>query len=139
VRDTVLTYYTVLLFSFQLLSGVMLTASDKMYVGDSVKFGDGTSGKIIKLGWMETVLRQSDNVMTSVPNSILSGQTISNMSRQIQSQVKQTLRFHYDDAEQIPSLLESIRSEIKKACPRLITNGTRPFRVFWTEFNEDHL
>jgi small-conductance mechanosensitive channel len=131
VRDTVLTYYTVLLFSFQLLSGVMLTASDKMYVGDSVKFGDGTSGKIIKLGWMETVLRQSDNVMTSVPNS--------NMSRQIQSQVKQTLRFHYDDAEQIPSLLESIRSEIKKACPRLITNGTRPFRVFWTEFNEDHL
>jgi small-conductance mechanosensitive channel len=88
---------------------------------------------------METVLRQSDNIMTSVPNSILSGQRLSNLSRQKQCQVKQILRFHYDDAEQIPVLLESIRSEIKKACPRLITDSSRPFRVFWTGYKEDHL
>jgi small-conductance mechanosensitive channel len=116
-----------------------MTASNKMYVGDSVTFGDGTSGKVIKQGWMETVLRQSNNIMTSVPNSILSGQKISNLSRQKQSQVKQTLRFNYDDAEQIPLLLDSIKSEIKKACPRLISDGTRPFRVFWTGYQEDHL
>jgi small-conductance mechanosensitive channel len=94
---------------------------------------------VIKLGWMETELRQSDNIIMSVPNSILSGQRISNLSRQKQCQVKQTLRFNYDDAEQIPALLESIRSEIKKACPRLVTDSSRPFRVFWTGYKEDHL
>jgi small-conductance mechanosensitive channel len=94
---------------------------------------------VIKLGWMETELRQSDNIIMSVPNSILSGQRISNLSRQKQCQVKQILRFNYDDAEQIPALLESIRSEIKKACPRLVTDSSRPFRVFWTGYNEDHL
>jgi small-conductance mechanosensitive channel len=127
------------------LSGVMLLSSDKLYVGDSVNFGDGTSGKsklccfctVVQFTvlysktldgsivssrpqqhgsdniicpcrfvsrWMETVLRQSDNIVTSVPNSILSGQRLSNLSRQTQRQVKQTLRFRYDDAEKIPAL-----------------------------------
>jgi small-conductance mechanosensitive channel len=94
---------------------------------------------VIKLGWMETELRQSDNIIMSVPNSILSGQRLSNLSRQKQCQVKQTLRFNYSDAEQIPALLDSIKSEIRKACPRLVTDGTRPFRVFWTGYKEDHL
>jgi hypothetical protein len=49
------------------------------------------------------------------------------------------LRFHYEDADKIPALLESIKSEIRAACPRLVDDGTRPFRVFWTGFKEDHL
>jgi hypothetical protein len=35
--------------------------------------------------------------------------------------------------------VEAIREEIKSSCPQLITDGTRPFRVFWTNYNEDHL
>jgi small-conductance mechanosensitive channel len=50
----------------QLLSGIALTLSNKMYVGDVVQFGDGTSGKVMKLGWMELVLRGPDNVITNV-------------------------------------------------------------------------
>jgi len=88
---------------------------------------------------METQLRGSDNLITRVPNTMLSSQKVSNVSRVRQSQVKQTLRFHYEDAAEIPALLEDIRTEIKKACPRLITDNSRPFRVFWTNFNEDHL
>lgn len=122
-----------------LLSGIFLTATNKMYVGDNVIFGDGTSGKVVRLGWMETVLRGGDNIMTRVPNRLLSNQKVSNVSRVTQSQVKQTLRFHYDDADEVPALLESIREEIKKSCPRLITDSSRPFRVFWTNINEDHL
>lgn len=94
---------------------------------------------VIKLGWMETELRQGDNIMVSVPNSILSGQKIENLSRQRQCQVKQTLRFNYRDADKIPDVLDSIKSEIKQACPRLITDGTRPFRAFWTGYKDDHL
>ena len=123
----------------QLLSGLFLIFSDKMYVGDSVEFGDGTSGKILRVGWMETQMRGSDGMITRVPNSILSTQKVKNVSRIRQSQVLQTLRFHYDDADRIPELLEAIKQEIVRSCPRLITDGSRPFRVAWTDFNEDHL
>jgi small-conductance mechanosensitive channel len=123
----------------QLLSGIFLMFSDKMYVGDSVVFGDGTSGKVMKLGWMETSLRDSNNIVTRVPNTLLSSQKVSNLSRIKQSQVKQNLRFHYKDATVLPQLLEDIKTEIRKACPRLITDNSRPFRAVWTDYSEDHL
>lgn len=123
----------------QLLSGLFLMFSDKMYVGDSVVFGDGTSGKVMQLGWMETLLRDSNNVVTRVPNTLLSSQKVSNLSRIRQSQVKQTLRFHYEDANVLPQLLEDIKTEIRAASPRLITDSSRPFRAFWTDYCEDYL
>jgi small-conductance mechanosensitive channel len=122
----------------QMLSGLFLMLSGKMYVGDNVVFGDGTKGKVMKLGWMETTFRGSDNTVTRVPNTALSSQKISNVSRVRQSQVQQTLRFHYRDAEKIPDIIADIKKEIVQACPRLITD-IRPFRVFWTNFNDDHL
>lgn len=123
----------------QFLSGVFLILSNKMYVGDYVTFGDKTAGTVTKLGWMETTLRNTDNTITRVPNAQLALQKVSNLSRTPQCQVAQTLRFHYEDVDEIPDLLQSIKQEIVKACPHLITDGTRPFRVFWTDINEDHL
>lgn len=70
---------------------------------------------------------------------MLQNQKVSNLSRLVISQVKINLRFHYEDVEKLPEVIESIRKEIQKSCPRLITNGSRPFRVFWTDINEDHL
>jgi len=122
-----------------ILNGLMLSASDRIYEGDSVKFGDGHSGTIISLGWLETVLRGSDEVMVSIPNGNLLKQQVSNLSRVRFCQVKQTLRFKYKDADKLPVLLEAIKEEIRLACPTLITDGTRPFRVHWTEFADDHL
>jgi small-conductance mechanosensitive channel len=123
----------------QFISGVFLSASSKVYKGDDVLFGDGTRGTIVKLGFVDTVLRSGDNYLTSVPNSKLANQKVSNLSRVRISQVAQTLRFHYEDADEIPALLETIKKEIREACPRLIADGSRPFRVFWTGFKEDHL
>lgn len=122
----------------QLLSGFFLTLSNKLYVGDSVRFGDGTSGKVLKMGWLETVIRGSDETVTSIPNAQLYNQKFSNMSRLRQSQVQQTLRFSYADADVLPDVLASIKDEIEAACPKLI-KGTRPFRVFWTGYDKDHL
>jgi small-conductance mechanosensitive channel len=123
----------------QLLSGFFLIFGNKMYVGDSVIFGDGTSGKVIKIGWLETLLRDSNNVITRVPNTLLSSQKVSNLSRIAQSQVKQTLRFGYTDALILPALLEDVKAEIRASCPTLITDKSRPFRAFWTDYKEDHL
>jgi small-conductance mechanosensitive channel len=112
----------------QFISGLLLIFSNKMYVGDNVTFGDGTAGRVTKLGFMETILRNSDNTVTRVPNALLAEQKISNVSRVRQSQVKQTLRFHYEDADKLPQVIDDIKEEIKKTCTRMITDGTRPFR-----------
>ena len=61
------------------------------------------------------------------------------MSRTPRSQVKQELRVSYDDAAKIPKLLESIKEEIKEDCPKLITDGSRPFRAHWRDYKDDHL
>jgi hypothetical protein len=78
-------------------------------------------------------------VVTRVPNTLLSSQKVSNLSRIAQSQVKQTLRFQYRDALVLPALLADIKTEIRAACPQLITDNSRPFRAFWTDYKEDYL
>ena len=75
-----------------------------------------------------------------VPNAKLSQQKVSNVSNTNLSQVKQTLRFRYEDSKKIPKILSDLKNEIIISCPHLITNEKiRPFRVYWTDFKEDHL
>lgn len=109
----------------QLMSGGFLIFSNKMNVGDYVTFGDNVAGTVTKLGWFDTTLRGADNTVTRIPNAGLASQNISNLSRVRQCQVAQTLRFHYEDVDVLPAVLDSIKEEIKRSCPRLITDGTR--------------
>ena len=55
------------------------------------------------------------------------------------SQVKQTLRFRYQDLDKIPDLVNDIREEIAASCPKVITDGSRTFRVKWVDFCDDHV
>ncbi|KAL7544109.1 hypothetical protein ACHAXR_013587 [Thalassiosira sp. AJA248-18] len=123
----------------QLMSGLTLHLSDKIFEGDDVRFSDGTSGKIEKMGWFETMIRNSDELVVGIPNTQLSGQRVYNLSRTPRSQVKQELRVSYDDVAKIPKLLTSIKEEIQKDCPKLITDGSRPFRAHWRNYEDDHL
>ena len=61
------------------------------------------------------------------------------MSRVQQSAVKQTLRFKYQDIDKIPAILDAIKEEVKKECPDVIVDGTRPFRAFMTGYHPDHI
>lgn len=121
----------------EVLNGLMLASSDRLYEGDDVQFGNGVSGTIVNLGWMETILRGSDEMLVSVPNTDLVKQRVSNLSRVRLSQVKQVLKVKVDDAESIPFLLDIIRHEIRMVCPKLVTDGSRPFRVAWTGIIDD--
>ena len=123
----------------QILNGLMLASSDRIYEGDVVKFGGGLSGTIVQMGWLETIIRGSDEVTVSVPHTDLVKQQVSNLSRVRYSQVHQTLRFRLSDAEKLPDAIESIKEEIAKDCPTLITDGTRPFRIYWSNYRSDHL
>ena len=122
-----------------LLSGIWLQASGKASPGDAVRFGDGTSGGLVKMGWLETSLRDGEGAMVKVPNAQLAGQKMSNLSEIKKAQVKQTLRFDYADADKIPELIHEIKQEIMKTCKKLVVDGSRPFRVHFTNYMEDHL
>jgi len=123
-----------------LLHGIILSASDRIYEGDSIQLHkSGFSGSVAKLGWLETVLRGSDELMVTIPNADLLSQRVCNLSRIHQSQVKQTLQFSYNDSDKLPQLLQDIKTEIRSSCPTVITDGSRPFRVFWTSYQADHL
>ena len=74
--------------------GFLLAASDRLYEGDSIRLSkSGLKGQVYRLGWLETVLRGTDDIMVTVPNSELVGNQISNLSRIRTCQVYQTLRF----------------------------------------------
>jgi Mechanosensitive ion channel len=78
-------------------------------------------------------------IFVTVPNKDLADQRVSNMSRVQQSAVKQKLRFKYADIDKLPDVLESIKEEVKKTCPQVITDGSRPFRAFLTGYHADHI
>jgi small-conductance mechanosensitive channel len=125
----------------EILTGLMLASSDRIYEGDEVHFGNGVSGKVVKLGWMETVLRGSDEITVSIPNTDLVNQQVSNHSRVRYSQVKQVIRLQGtpENVEKIPDVLVAIKEEIRKSCPKLIDDGTRPFRAHWTDYGPHYL
>jgi len=122
-----------------IVNGFALSASNRFYVGEFVRFGDGTSGTVMKLGWMETILRSSDNLIVAVPNTQLAGQRVTNLSRHDRCQVLQHLRFDYDDMDKLPALAETIRRELPKVCPNLIMDGSRPFRVLVSDMCDTHV
>jgi small-conductance mechanosensitive channel len=121
------------------VSGMTLTTSNRISEGDDVNFGDGTNGTIQHIGWMQTTILNYDDMIEIVPNSELGNQRVKNVSRVKMCQVKQSLRFRFEDAEKFDKLLPSILDEIKTACPKAITDGSRPFRAVWTGYREDYL
>lgn len=123
----------------EFVSGLAVSTANKFYEGDEILLGDGTTGVVHKIGWVYTDIRGFDDIIMKIPNSKINAQPISNFSRTYKSQVRQTLRFKYTDVNKIPKLLEDIKQEIKAACPRLITDGHRPFNIHWRAFKEDHL
>ena len=121
------------------VNGLALTTSDRFAEGDMVELGDGTSGIVQKIGWMQTTIKHYDELIAVIPNSEIGMQRVKNVSRVKKCRVLQTLRFKYEDAEKLPKISEDILEEIKKDCPEAITDGSSPWRVVWTDFKEDYL
>jgi small-conductance mechanosensitive channel len=121
------------------VNGLVLTTSDRIAEGDHIKFGNGNNGKVTKIGWFQTTLKHYDELSEVIPNSELGMQRVTNLSRVKKCRIRQILRFSYDDADTFDTMLPAILEEIKAACPKVITDGSAPFRAYWTNFKEDHL
>jgi small-conductance mechanosensitive channel len=128
-----------------MVSGFTMTTSNRFYVGDFVKFGHGDGGTsfmgtVLSLGWLETQIRGADELVHTFPNAKLEGISVSNLSRNERCQVKQTLRFHYEDVHKLPALLETMKQNIIDATtPHIVTDGSRPCRVVWSDYTERFL
>jgi small-conductance mechanosensitive channel len=55
------------------VSGLTLATTDHVREGDHVKFGDGTAGQIVRIGWMHTTIRGYDELVEVVrhPNALV--------------------------------------------------------------------
>lgn len=122
-----------------IMCGVEMASSDRFYEGDNVHFGDGTQGYIVKMGFLRTRIRKYDSTVIDVPNSQLGGQRAINISRSKTCRILTTLRFEFKHVQCIPKTLEAIKEEIAKACPKLINDGTKPFRAMISSFEKDHV
>lgn len=60
------------------------------------------------------------------------------MSRVGHSRILTTLRFKYEDIQQLPDVLSQIKKEIVTSCPKLISEG-KPFRANISSFERDHV
>jgi small-conductance mechanosensitive channel len=121
------------------VNGLVLTASDRIERGDHIRFGNGNNGQITKIGWFQTTLKHYDQLVEVIPNSELGMQRVTNLSRVDKCRVRQVLRFRYQDADHFDQLLPDILKEIKDSCPKAFTDGSAPFRAYWTDFKENHL
>jgi small-conductance mechanosensitive channel len=126
-------------FAAMFVNGMVLTTSDRISEGDHIKTGSGLSGRVQKIGWFQTTLRHYNELEEIIPNSELGMQRVTNVSRCQKCQIKQVLRIKYEDIDKLESFIADIKSEIKKACPMVITDRSRPFRAYLTAFKEDHL
>ena len=122
-----------------LVGGLAVQAWDAFAVGDTVILGDGTEGIVTEIGLVETHLKGYDSIVTRIPNSQLTTARVSNLSRVSRSRLVQKLRFHYQDLDKLPVVLEDIKEEIRQACPKVITDGSAAFFAVLEEYHDDHV
>lgn len=86
----------------QIVAGFIIQAWDAIEEGEKIRLGDGTEGVVKRIGLVETEVVGFDSISTRIPNSQLTGQRVSPLSKLTVSQVKQVLRFKYSDLDKIP-------------------------------------
>lgn len=129
----------------QLLAGLQLVTANKFEVGEEIQVGVGTNdsisvtGKVEAIGWMETTIRSDDESTTKLPNSVFNQEQMVNLSRNGNSRVIEKLAVSYDSMQQIPKLVKSIKANLIKNCPKLVSDGSRPFIVSWNGYRQGYL
>lgn len=90
-------------------------------------------------GLMETIITDDDEMIMAIPNKDLASSQLINLSKIKMSRFKQDLRFFYDDSQKLPVVLSEIKKEITKACPLVVTDGTKPLRAYLKNMAESYL
>jgi small-conductance mechanosensitive channel len=57
-------------------------------VGEAVKVGNDIGGKVVSMGWFDTLIRRPNESVIIIPNGQMMTSTITNLSRQSWGQYK---------------------------------------------------
>ena len=127
----------------EFLSSLAIQSTNLYQPGDKIWLDDGTVGHVQNMGWLNTMVRRSDELVVRIPNTQIAGRQIANISRTRLSSVKQTLAVRYQDMDKLTQLCDDIRREIQITAMQrrlpLILDGSRPFRVVWRDYKDTHL
>ncbi len=93
--------------------GVAIILDKSVNVGDLVKLGDGTSGKIMMISLRSTRIKTFDNEMIIVPNSQLANGTIHNVA-QPEPKSRVVVPFGVAYGSEIEKVKKIVLNEIKK-------------------------
>lgn len=98
-------------------SGVLIMLFKPFKVGDLVTIGDGQTGKVEAIQAFNTTLSTLDNKRVIISNSMITGNTITNISGQEIIGVELTFGIGYNDS------IDTARKlilEVGKACPHVL-------------------
>jgi len=120
-----------------LIGGLAINAWDALEEGDHIRLGDGTEGKVRRIGLLETEIEGYDCLVTKIPNGQVWRQRIINLSRVPDSVVRQELRFKYSDLDKLPGVLRDIKEEVRESCPKLVDDGS--LCCVLSKYQADHI
>jgi small conductance mechanosensitive channel len=107
-------------------SGAMLVFFRPFRVGDFIQAA-GVSGTVDSIGMFSTVLQTPDNAMVTVPNSLVYGNTITNLTAQTTRRIDVTLALSYDDSiadakQTIGRIMEADARLRAEPAPEIVVN-----------------
>ncbi len=100
-----------------LFSGIQLTITRRLHPGDYIQLSSGQEGYVTDINWSNTLIKQWDNNMVIVPNSVLTTALITNYhDQEKQMLVWVNLHISYtSDLEWVErSTIEEVKHVIKK-------------------------
>jgi small-conductance mechanosensitive channel len=103
-----------------LFSGVALTLGRPFSIGDWIRLGDGTEGRIVENNWRSTHILTPANNIVVLPNSVLAKLGLTNLTRPDETHlITLTIRIA---ATQRPAVVEGIIGTALQACRCIVQN-----------------
>ena len=110
-----------------LFAGISLAIQRPFSEGDEITFGATNvfrcTARVVKLGYLNCVLRDADSQLIYVPNSQLTSMSITNSGRRSHMRVTGEFVLRVSDAPRLPQLLASLSSELAQL-PQVDTAAT---------------
>ncbi|NMA44557.1 MAG: mechanosensitive ion channel family protein [Candidatus Diapherotrites archaeon] len=111
--------------------GVSILFSRPFVIGDTIRFANGAhTGKVEEIYLRHTKVRNLDKQLVIVPNSILAGEIITNITKTEKRKVMWTIGITYDSSVEKINLAKKIISNAIKNCELCDSDYTVAFQDF---------
>lgn len=110
-----------------LFAGISLAIQRPFAEGDEITFGATNvfrcTARVVKLGYLQTVLRDADSQLIYVPNTQLTTASITNSARRSHLRVTGEFALRVSDSPRLPTLLAALSAELA-ALPQVDESAT---------------